>query len=65
MLKQAMNKEAKEPDIQKIHASDEDITDIQQISETFDEHFVTVCQKFAKNIPQPSKSSLHYIFKVK
>ena len=61
ILKQTMNKEAKESDIQKIHANDEDITDKQQILETFNEYFGTIHQKLNKDIPKPSKSSLDYI----
>ena len=57
ILKQAMNKEAKQTDTDKILVNDEEITDKQEISEWFNDHFVTIGEKLAKGIAKLSKSS--------
>ena len=64
MLKQAMNKEAKQTDIDKIFIDDEEITDKQEISEWFNDHFVMIGEKLARGIAKPSKSSQKYLSKV-
>ena len=57
ILKQAMDKEAKQTDIDKILVDEEEITDKQEISEWFNEHFVTIGEKLAKGIA--NRPSLH------
>ena len=64
ILKQAMDKEAKQTDIDKILVDDEEITDQQEISEWFNDHFVTIGEKLARGIAKPSKSSQEYLSKV-
>ena len=64
ILKQAMNKEAKQTDIDKILVNDQEITDKQEISEWFNDHFVTIGETLAKSIAKPSKSSREYLSKV-
>ena len=64
ILKQAMDKEAKQTDIDKILVDEEEITDKQEISEWFNEYFVTIGERLAKGIAKPSKSSQEYLSKV-
>ena len=45
ILKQAMDKEAKQTDIDKILVDEEEITDKQEIPEWFNDHFVTIGEK--------------------
>ena len=62
ILKQAMNKEVKQTDIDKILVDNEEITDKQEISERFKDHFIG--EKLAKGIAKPSKYSQEYLSKV-
>ena len=59
-----MNKEAKQSDIGKIFVDKEEVIDKQEISERFNDHFVTIGEKLAKDIPQSSKSALEYLSKI-
>ena len=65
ILKKAMNKqEEKQTDIDKILVDDEEITERQEISEWFNDDFVTIGEKLAKGIAKMSKSSQEYLSKV-
>ena len=59
-----MDKVDKQTDIDKILVDGEEITDKQEISEWFNDHFVTIGEKLAKGIAKPSKSSQEYLSKV-
>ena len=49
ILKQAMNKEAKQTDIDKILVDNKEITDFQEIYERFNDLFVTIGEKLANS----------------
>ena len=63
ILRKAMNKEAKQSDIETIFADNEEVNAKQEISERFNDHFVTIDEKLAKDIPQ--SSSLPWIISQK
>ena len=64
ILRKEMNKEAKQSDIETIFVDNEEINDKQEISERFHDHFATIGEKLAKDIPQSSKSSMEYLSKI-
>ena len=64
ILRKAMNKEANQSDIETIFVDNEKVNEKQEISEWFNDHFATVGEKLAKDIPQSSKSSLEYLSKL-
>ena len=65
ILEKAVSKqEEKQTDIDKILVDDEEITDRQEISEWFNDDFVTTGEKLAKGIAKLSKSSQEYLSKV-
>ena len=47
ILRKAMNKEAKQSDIETIIVDNKEVNDKQEISELFDDHFVTIGEKLA------------------
>ena len=51
ILRKAMNKEAKQSDIETILFDNEEVNDKQEISERFNDHFVTIGEELAKDIP--------------
>ena len=63
ILRKAMNKEAKQSDTETIFGDNKEVNDKQEISERFNDHFVTIGEKLAKNIPQSSKCSMEYLSK--
>ena len=65
ILRKAMNKEAKQSDFETIFVDNEEVNDKQEIFEWLNDHFITIGEKLAKDIPQSSKSSLEYISKSK
>ena len=64
ILKKATNKKAKQSDIETISVDNEEVNDKQEISEWFNNHFVTTGEKLAKDSPESSKSSLEYLSKI-
>ena len=64
ILRKAMNKEAKQSGIETIFVDNEEVNDKQEISERFNDHFVTIGEKLAKDIPQSFKSSVEYLSKI-
>ena len=60
ILRKAVNKEAKQSDIETFFVDNEEVNDKQEISERFNDHFVTIGENLAKDIPQSSKSSLDF-----
>ena len=66
VLKQAINKDEKSTVVNQInHRGREVITEKQEILETFNEHFVSIGEKLAAEIPPSVDSSLHYLSKTK
>ena len=64
ILRKAMNKEGKQSDIETMFVDNEEVNDKQEISERFNDHFVTIGEKLAKDIAQSSKSSMEYLSKI-
>ena len=54
IIRKAMNKEAKQSDIETIFVDNEEVNDKQEISEQFNYHFVTIGEK----------SSMEYLSKI-
>ena len=48
ILRKAMNKEVKQSDIETIFVNNEEVNGKQEISEWFNDHFVTIGEKLAK-----------------
>ena len=64
VLKQAINKGPKMADISTVNYDSELVTDKNKIPEVFNDHFVGVGEKFAKDISPSTCSSSDYILKV-
>ena len=64
VLKQAINKGPKMVYISTVNYESEEVTDKNRIPEVFNDHFVGVGEKLAKDISPSSCSSLDYILKV-
>ena len=64
VLKEVMKMESKQSNFSVISGNKEDITDEQEISEMFDDHFFSLGGKLASDIPSSSGSSSDYLSKV-
>ena len=51
-------------DFETIFVDNEEINDKQEISEQFNDHFVSIGEKLVKDIPQSSKSFMEYLSKI-
>ena len=59
-----MNKVAKQSEIETIFVDNEEVNDKEEISERFNDHFGTIGEKRAKDIPQSFKSSPEYLSEI-
>ena len=65
VFKHAVNKDEKSTVVTQINRGSKVITEKQEICETFNEHFVSIGEKLAAEIPPSVDSSLHYLSKTK
>ena len=65
VLQEVMKTEPEQSYLSVISGNKEGITDKREISERFNDHFVSLGEKLASDIPSSSSSSLDYLSKVK
>ena len=65
VLKQALNKAVKVTKIDQINDEGNTISEEQTMSNTFNNHFVSIGEKLARNIPSSSYMSTKYLSKAK
>ena len=51
VLRKTINRKAKQSDIETIFVDNEEVNDKQESSEWFNDHFVTIGEKLAKDMP--------------